>query len=159
MWGTAMLVVTFLGSDGSFFFGWAKPVPIGPAQLQGPQRGMMLVGAAGPATNFVVARVAAGLVWLTYPWRLYAAQRDLDAAFALNVILGTLQPDPDPAAGRLAHRRRVPARPTVPAWAELDRYGNYVFLGLFVVMSPVPGVFDSTIGAVLDLFAKLLPGG
>jgi Zn-dependent protease len=50
-WGTIMLAVTFIGSQGSFFFGWAKPVPVDPRYFKDPQRGMMLVGAAGPAAN------------------------------------------------------------------------------------------------------------
>ena len=35
-------------------------------------------------------------------------------------------------------------------WAALDRYGNYVFIVLFVVMWRCPAFFDATFGAVLD---------
>jgi len=40
-------------------FGWAKPVPVDVRGLPNPRRAMMLVGAAGPAMNFVLAAVAA----------------------------------------------------------------------------------------------------
>ena len=53
-WGTIMLAVTFLGSGGSFFFGWAKPVPVDPRFFKDGQRGMAWVGAAGPLTNFAL---------------------------------------------------------------------------------------------------------
>ena len=41
---------------------------------------------------------------------------------------------------------------------ELDRFGNYVFILLFVVSrQPAPRVFEATIGAVLDWALGLLP--
>jgi Zn-dependent protease len=41
-------------------FGWAKPVMVQPYRLRyGPRLGMMLVAAAGPFTNFVLALLAA----------------------------------------------------------------------------------------------------
>jgi Zn-dependent protease len=157
VWGTAALVVTFLGSGGSFFFGWAKPVPISPWRFRDPQRGMMLVGAVGPAANFALALVAAGLVWLTYTWSLFLAQA-LALAFVLNMVLGTLNLVPIPpldgsrvVGGFLP--RRLYAR-----WLDLDRYGNYVFIGLLVIMVAAPQIFDATIGAVLTWSFGLLPG-
>ncbi len=41
-------------------FGWAKPVPVNPYNLRnGPKMGMVIVAAAGPFSNFVMAAVAA----------------------------------------------------------------------------------------------------
>lgn len=48
--GTLVLVLTRM-------IGWAKPVPVDPRFFKNPQRGMMLVGLAGPAANFVLAVV------------------------------------------------------------------------------------------------------
>ncbi len=39
-------------------FGWAKPVPVNVYNLRHPMRDMVLVAAAGPISNFVVAFVA-----------------------------------------------------------------------------------------------------
>ena len=44
-------------------FGWAKPVPVDVRGLPHPRRAMMLVGAAGPAMNFVLAVLAALGLW------------------------------------------------------------------------------------------------
>ena len=53
---------------GGFLFGWAKPVPVSVRNLGNPRRDMILVAAAGPVANLVmalfwaiVARVALGL--------------------------------------------------------------------------------------------------
>jgi Zn-dependent protease len=40
-------------------FGWAKPVPVNFSRLNNPRLGMMVVAAAGPATNILLAAVAA----------------------------------------------------------------------------------------------------
>jgi len=157
-WGTVMLAVTFLGSGGRFFFGWAKPVPISPRYFRDPQRGMMLVGAAGPITNYVLALVAAGLMWLTYSWNLWLAQA-LYILFALNVILGTINLIPIPPLDGSRVLGGFLPRGAYARWVTYDRYGNYVFMGLFVVMIAFPVVFSASIGAVLEWSYRLLPGG
>jgi Zn-dependent protease len=157
-WGTIALVVTFIGSGGSFFFGWAKPVPVDPRNFADPQRGMMLVGAAGPAANFCLALIAAGLVWLTYTWSAFIAEA-LALAFLLNVVLGVLNLVPIPPLDGSRVLGGFLPRSLYSRWTDLDRFGNYVFMGLLVVMLAAPQVFESTIGVVLDWSYGLLPGG
>ena len=53
-----------LALTGAPVFGWAKPVPVNMWRLRNPRRDMMLVAAAGPASNFVMAGVAAVTVGL-----------------------------------------------------------------------------------------------
>jgi len=157
-WGTVMLAVTFLGSGGQFFFGWAKPVPVSPQYFKDPQRGMMLVGAAGPLTNYLIALVAAGLIWLTYTWSPWLVNA-LDILFILNVIFGTLNLIPIPPLDGSRVLGGFLPREAYARWVSFDRYGNLVFVGLFVVLITFPAVFNDTIGRVLDWSYALLPGG
>jgi Zn-dependent protease len=157
-WGTIMLAVTFLGSGGRFFFGWAKPVPVDPRFFKDGQRGMAWVGAAGPLTNFALAFISVGLIWATYSSSIFVAQL-LYMLFVLNVILGTLNLIPLPPLDGSRVIGGFMPRATYKRWAELDRYGNFAFMGLFVFMIAVPQLYDATFGAVLNLFSKLLPGG
>jgi len=157
-WGTVMLAVTFLGSGGRFFFGWAKPVPVDPRYFKDPQRGMMLVGAAGPVTNYLLASVAAGLIWLTYTWSMWLAQT-LYILFALNVILGTLNLIPIPPLDGSRVLGGFLPREAYARWVTYDRFGNFVFMGLFIVMIAFPVVFNDTLGVLLAWSFKLLPGG
>jgi Zn-dependent protease len=157
-WGTIMLAVTFLGSGGSFFFGWAKPVPVDPRFFKDGQRGMAWVGAAGPLTNFALVFFAAGCIWLTYTWSAFLLQ-SFWMLFVLNVILGTLNLIPIPPLDGSRVLGGFLPRATYHKWAELDRYGNFVFTGLFLLMIAVPGFYDATFGVVVDLFMNLLPGG
>ena len=55
--GTGMFVFTALFSP--FVFGWAKPVPVNPRYFSDYRKGMLLVSAAGPLTNMLLAMVFA----------------------------------------------------------------------------------------------------
>src|SRR5262245_60469288 len=59
MVGGLLLVASALLSQGRFFFGYAKPTPVNPLNLQGGRRGEALVAAAGPLSNLVMAAIVA----------------------------------------------------------------------------------------------------
>jgi Zn-dependent protease len=50
-----ILLLTAWGAGQGMLFGWAKPVPVNYHALRKPKRDMMLVAAAGPAANLVMA--------------------------------------------------------------------------------------------------------
>src|SRR5713226_7028739 len=52
--------------SGAPLIGWAKPVPVNTRQLSHPRRDYMLVAAAGPASNLLLA-LAASLVSVALP--------------------------------------------------------------------------------------------
>jgi Zn-dependent protease len=57
--GGILLAVTFIGSSSGFGFGWAKPTPVNPNNLQGGRWGEAIVAAAGPISNLALAIAAA----------------------------------------------------------------------------------------------------
>ena len=164
-WGTFMLAASFLLSSGTAFFGWAKPVPVDPRFFRDGQRGMAWVGAAGPVTNFAVALFAVGMIWVTRTWSFTVAGTTIFVAelfarlLVLNVILGTVNLIPVPPLDGSRVVGGFLPRDAYRHWAALDRYGSYTFILLFIVIWRVPAFWDATIGNVLSLFAKLLPGG
>ncbi len=62
--------------------GWAKPVPVDARYFKNPRRDMMLVAAAGPAVNFLLAILFA----FAYKGMLAYAMQDVAAAKASMVI-------------------------------------------------------------------------
>jgi Zn-dependent protease len=56
--GGILLAVTMIGNTG-FAFGWAKPTPVNPNQLEGGRYGEAIVAIAGPISNLVLAIAAA----------------------------------------------------------------------------------------------------
>ena len=47
---------------GGFIFGWAKPVPVNPANLRNHRQDFLVIAAAGPASNIVLAIIASTLL-------------------------------------------------------------------------------------------------
>jgi Zn-dependent protease len=63
LFGTVIFPLVAMVS-GAPLLGWAKPVPVNGRQLRHPRRDFMLVAAAGPASNLVLAVIAALLLAL-----------------------------------------------------------------------------------------------
>ena len=51
------ILFPLIGMQYGFMFGWAKPVPVNVGNLRNPSRDHMLVAAAGPVSNMVLATV------------------------------------------------------------------------------------------------------
>ena len=78
--GGSLLALTFIGSAATgtpIGFGWAKPTPVNPLNLEGGRRGEAIVAAAGPISNLILA--IAGAV----PLRFMFANPHLIAQFTV----------------------------------------------------------------------------
>jgi Zn-dependent protease len=81
--------------------GWAKPVPVNTSRLGHPRRDFMLVAAAGPASNLVLALIAA-VLFQVVPAPGFAARGQLDfvdvlfMAATINIFLAVFNLVPIP---------------------------------------------------------------
>jgi Zn-dependent protease len=57
--GGVLLAASMIASQGTFGFGWAKPTPVNPNNLQGGRQSEAIVAAAGPLSNLVLALAGA----------------------------------------------------------------------------------------------------
>lgn len=135
--GTILLPALLLFARSPFLFGYAKPVPVNFRALRNPRMGMVLVAAAGPAMNIVLAIVAAlsfHLVAYLPPTAAQWTALNLKNALVINVILAVfnLFPLPPLDGGRIA----VGVLPTVlgKQLARLERYGMIILIGLLIVL-------------------------
>lgn len=83
----ALLLLRRLTGVPFVVFGWAKPVPINPYYFRDPWRGMVWVGLAGPATNFLIAGGVAGLGRLLLALGLRSRYLFLFLAFLVLISL------------------------------------------------------------------------
>ncbi len=155
--GTILLPGLLLLARSPFLFGYAKPVPVNFRALRNPRIGMVLVAAAGPAMNIVLAIAAALsfhlLVYLPGAVAQWTAL-NLKNALVINVVLAVfnLFPLPPLDGGRIA----VGLLPDVLAkqLARLERYGMIILIGLLILLPTLGSRLGVDLGFVSHVISK-----
>ncbi len=134
--GTIILpIVLFI--TGGFLFGWAKPVPVAFGRLRRPRRDMILVAAAGPGSNLVLAAVSAlAIHLLPFASPVLAAwlYQALVKSILINLILAVFNmlPLPPLDGGRVAVG--LLPRPLALRLARLERWGLFIIIGAIFLL-------------------------
>ena len=153
--GTILLPGLLLLARSPFLFGYAKPVPVNFSALRRPRRGMVLVAAAGPATNIVLAVVAAlgfhfiGYLPVTVGQWLAA---NLKNALILNVVLAVFNLFPLPPLDGAYFGWDLPKSLAVP-FARLEPYGLIILIGPLIVLPLLGAQFGVDLSAVSRFLA------
>ncbi len=156
-------------SGGKMMFGYAKPVPVNMRNFSNIRRDMVLVAAAGPGANILIAVVSAILFYalplLPQDVDVWAAH-NLANSIRINVILCVfnLIPLPPLDGGRIAVG--LLPRPLAMRLASLERYGMFILLGMIFLLPYVGSQFGMNlnilwwlVGIPADFITNLIVHG
>src|SRR3990167_7924888 len=131
------LAILFL-SQFHFAFGWAKPVPINSRFFKKPRRDMVLVAAAGPGVNLLMAIIWTIVLKIAFLWNPLTSIGALffvlsaQAGMVINLLLAFLNliPIPPLDGGRIAVTL-LPYR-CASLLERLEPYGFFILLALML---------------------------
>jgi Zn-dependent protease len=161
--GGILLAVTLISGSG-FAFGWAKPTPINPNNLEGGRRGEAIVAAAGPLSNLVLAVAAALPLRFILANPSLAEQIPFIAIYILlifvniNIVLMVFNLFPIPPLD--GSKVLFAFLPPQVAWRWRPVLEQYGFILLLIVFFLPPG---NSIGGrilipIIDAFVSVLVG-
>lgn len=153
--GTIVLPLSLiLLSGGSFAYGWGKPTPFDPYNLQNPRKDAALISIAGPISNILLATIGAFLIRLV-PHELTIFVLPL---ITTNIALAVFNLIPvGPLDGQKILFGILPRDLAYEYQSIMNRYGTLLLIFMifpFFGEAPVVSIMTPTINFFLSL---LLP--
>ena len=150
-----IIMPSMLALSGLPPFGYAKPVPVNVARLRHPRNNSVLVGLAGPATNFALAAIAALLFRAAFP-----DLPGLDSTLAevlvnvgiVNVLLGSFNMLPVPPLDGSALVERLLPAAWWPGYLRFRRYSMFLVL---IVVFWFDGVLEAVYRPGFDVWQRI----
>ncbi len=157
--GTVLIPLLQVFYSGIPLLGWAKPTPVGAHNFRRLARGHVLVAAAGPASNLILALLFT--VGLFFGLRSGARDSEpvmalLDTGLKMNVVLALFNLIPlPPLDGSWVVSWGLPRRITAPYDRVMEPFGQWILLVLFAtgVLGWVLAPFTSALHTFLSRLA------
>ncbi|MED5395704.1 MAG: site-2 protease family protein [Pseudomonadota bacterium] len=154
--GTVLMpAVLLFASGGRMMFGFAKPVPVDFSRLRKPRRDMVLVAAAGPGSNILLAVISALLIHGTVLFEADAQRwimHNLVNSVWINLLLAVFNmlPLPPLDGGRVAVGLLPPE--LARQLARVERAGMIIILAALFILPWIGG----KMGLDLNIFRWLI---
>jgi Zn-dependent protease len=150
--GGLFLVITAL-LPGGLLFGWAKPTPVNPSMLRDRRNGEVLVALAGPASNLIMASIAAVVFRLLASFNVQVPQllyQILLSFVVYNVGLAVFNMLPVPPLDGSNVLFRFMSPQVAWQWRPvLQQYGFLILIVVIVLLSRPLGSLILNVARVL----------
>jgi Zn-dependent protease len=153
--GTVLIPGMLFLAGSPFLFGYAKPVPVQFRNLRNPRRDSILVAAAGPAANLLIALASTILINATVALPQQAkdwTEGTLERSILLNVSLAVFNLLPIPPLDGSRVLLGLLPRGLAAIYAHLFRYGLLLVLGIIFIL-PLLG---RKLGIDLDIIGWMM---
>jgi Zn-dependent protease len=153
--GTIILPLLLILSHAGFLFGYAKPVPVDFGALGHPRRDMLLVAAAGPLMNVLLALLSTALIYGVASGAggvPNMVQNAMLLSVQLNIVLAIFNLLPLPPLDGSKVLAAFMPKAVMRPYLAFGRYGMGLLLLVLIVL---PLVSERT-GLGLDIFGALV---
>lgn len=148
-WTVLLPLFLFISSGGRFMFGTAKPVPVNFWALKNPRRDMVLVGAAGPLSNFIFALGLSFIIRI--PGLPEILEFILTNLILINLVLGVFNLIPIPPLDGSRILMGLLPRRLASQYAMIEPFGFIILVVLIFL-----GAFGNLVWPIVELMLRLL---
>lgn len=144
----SVLVPVMLAIAGAPIFGWAKPTPVLLRNVRNPRRANLLISAAGPVSNLILAAAFAVFVWPVRGMLIRAGDPTslwmplfhvVAASVMVNVFLAVFNLMPIPPLDGFGIVESLAPPSAIPTMMFLRQWGFVLFLAVIFtgILNPV----------------------
>jgi len=137
LFGSIILPAILILTGSPVVLGWAKPVPINPYYFRNLKRGVMITGAAGPLSNFIMALLGGVLLFLGLrfvPNLPDVVVGSLGLFMGINIGLGVFNLIPIPPLDGSRILYGFLPRGLDDKYMSIEPYGIYIIIGLLAIL-------------------------
>ncbi len=159
--GSVLLPAFLFLTNSGLLFGWAKPVPYNPYNLNNQRWGEAIVAAAGPGTNLLLALIFAIIVRMAVPLDLSASFVSLASYIVyINILLALFNSIPSPPLDGskilesiLPFGLRLKYKELGDLMGRFGLIGTFIFVYIFITILWKP--FSAIVSSIFTLFTGL----